>query len=107
MRLLATIVLLGAVLSPPLHAQDADAATVPADAAAEASSPGVPLAEIRRFVSVYNAVRQAYVDPVDDEELMRELVATSLARLGHRNVAVYDGSMSEWSADPDAPMEVG
>ena len=35
------------------------------------------------------------------------LTAFALARLGHGNVAVYDGSMSEWAADPAAPMEVG
>ena len=27
--------------------------------------------------------------------------------LGHRNVAVYDGSMSEWVRDPSLPMETG
>ena len=27
-----------------------------------------------------------------------------LHRLGHPNVAVYDGSLSEWSADPTLPM---
>jgi thiosulfate/3-mercaptopyruvate sulfurtransferase len=35
------------------------------------------------------------------------LTAFALARLGHDDVAVYDGSLSEWSADPDAPMETG
>ena len=33
--------------------------------------------------------------------------AFALALLGHENVAVYDGSMSEWAADPDMPMETG
>ncbi|MDE2487137.1 MAG: sulfurtransferase [Alphaproteobacteria bacterium] len=33
--------------------------------------------------------------------------ALALTRLGHPDVAVYDGSMSEWSRDPDAPMELG
>jgi len=31
--------------------------------------------------------------------------ALALTRLGHPSVAVYDGSMSEWAADPAAPME--
>ena len=30
-----------------------------------------------------------------------------LALLGHDNVAVYDGSLSEWTRDPAAPMETG
>jgi thiosulfate/3-mercaptopyruvate sulfurtransferase len=33
--------------------------------------------------------------------------AFALTMLGHRNVAVYDGSLSEWTKDPSAPMEVG
>jgi thiosulfate/3-mercaptopyruvate sulfurtransferase len=35
------------------------------------------------------------------------MAALALTRLGHPNVAVYDGSMSEWSQDPAAPMELG
>jgi len=30
-----------------------------------------------------------------------------LALLGHDNVALYDGSLSEWVKDPAAPMETG
>jgi len=33
--------------------------------------------------------------------------ALALTRLGHPAVAVYDGSMSEWSRDPSLPMETG
>jgi thiosulfate/3-mercaptopyruvate sulfurtransferase len=35
------------------------------------------------------------------------MAALALTRLGHPAVAVYDGSLSEWSRDPDAPMETG
>ena len=33
--------------------------------------------------------------------------ALALTLLGVRNVAVYDGSLSEWTADPTLPMETG
>jgi thiosulfate/3-mercaptopyruvate sulfurtransferase len=35
------------------------------------------------------------------------MAALALTRLGHPQVAVYDGSLSEWSRDPAAPMETG
>jgi len=35
------------------------------------------------------------------------MAALALTRLGHPDVAVYDGSLSEWSRDPAAPMETG
>jgi thiosulfate/3-mercaptopyruvate sulfurtransferase len=33
--------------------------------------------------------------------------ALALTLLGVPNVAVYDGSLAEWSADPSLPMETG
>jgi thiosulfate/3-mercaptopyruvate sulfurtransferase len=33
--------------------------------------------------------------------------ALALHLLGHANVAVYDGSMSEWVLDPSLPMDIG
>jgi thiosulfate/3-mercaptopyruvate sulfurtransferase len=35
------------------------------------------------------------------------LNAFALELLGHRDVAVYDGSLSEWARDPQAPMATG
>ena len=34
----------------------------------------VPLDEIRRYVAVYNAIKAAYVEPVDDHELMQSAI---------------------------------
>ncbi|MHB8912271.1 MAG: S41 family peptidase [Lysobacter sp.] len=34
----------------------------------------VPLDEIRRYVAVYNAVKQAYVEPIDDAKLMHSAI---------------------------------
>ncbi len=67
----------------PVTAWSQQAAAQPADApAAEADNPDaeesasskVPLDEIRRYVAVYNAVKQAYVDPVDDKQLMQSAI---------------------------------
>lgn len=33
--------------------------------------------------------------------------ALALTLTGHGKVAIYDGSLSEWTADPDLPMETG
>ena len=38
--------------------------------AAESAASGVPLEEIKRYVAVYNAIKEAYVEPVDDKALM-------------------------------------
>ena len=85
MRPLSSAVLLlalsGAWPGFPLQAQDAaaqepqaaddDAAAAPAEAK---PSSRVPLEEIQRYVAVYNAIKQGYVDPVDDHKLMQSAV---------------------------------
>ena len=40
----------------------------------EAADSKVPLDEIRRYVAVYNAIKAAYVEPVDDHELMQSAI---------------------------------
>ena len=57
---------------PPQDAQDPLASDDPDAAKTDAAK--VPLDEIRRYVMVYNAIRQAYVDPVDDHALMQSAV---------------------------------
>ena len=42
--------------------------------AAETAATKVPLDEIRRYVGVYNAVKEAYVEPVDDKKLMQSAI---------------------------------
>ena len=41
----------------------------------------VPIDDIQRFVAVYNAVKQAYVDPVDDHTLMHNAIRGLLTGL--------------------------
>jgi carboxyl-terminal processing protease len=59
----------------PAMAQDAKPAA-PSDPkpATEAEVSKVPLEEIRRYVNVFNAVKQAYVEPVEDRKLMQSAI---------------------------------
>lgn len=60
---------------PPVEVQGEEpraAATAPGEdpEAAESAASAVPLEEIKRYVSVFMAVKEAYVEPVDDKTLM-------------------------------------
>ncbi len=74
-----------ALFASPGWAQKAGPAAAQASAddpeANEAAVSKVPLDEIRRFVAVYNAVKQAYVDPVEDKKLMHAAVRGLLSDL--------------------------
>ena len=71
----------------PAESAPAAAPTAPAEAGPEAEEAAVDpkdkvsLDEIRRFVSVFRAVKQAYVDPIDDEKLMRAAIRGLLTDL--------------------------
>lgn len=54
-------------------AEGSDGTTAEADGN-EGTDSRVPLREIHRFVAVYNAVKEAYVDPVEDAELMQSAI---------------------------------
>ncbi|WP_426661543.1 S41 family peptidase [Rhodanobacter aciditrophus] len=79
--------------APYLHAQTAPAASAPeppvelapthvhANAPAKAGDTQVDLQDIRRFSRVYDIVRQAYVEPVGNHELMKDAITGMLAGL--------------------------
>ena len=81
--------------APFIHAQTAPApaASAPepptdlapthvrADASAKAADNQVDLQDIRRFSRVYDIVRQAYVEPVGNKELMKDAITGMLAGL--------------------------
>src|SRR5690349_4980213 len=102
--------------------QEADEAA-PADDpdAAESAATEVPLAEIKRFVGVFNAVRAAYVDPVSDEQLMHAAVKGLLLGLDPHSTyfdkedaeafdeetsGAYEGIGVEVQPQPDGSIEV-
>jgi C-terminal peptidase (prc) len=60
--------------SPPPAAEQAEVAPSDDPDAAESAATKVPLDEIRRYVGVFNAVREAYVDPVSDRKLMQSAI---------------------------------
>ena len=79
---------------------EAPEAPVPAsddpDASDERTGPAskVPLREIRRYVAVYNAIKEAYVDPVEDRELMQSAIQGLLLDLDPHS-AYLDRDQSE------------
>ena len=99
MRLRPTFLAVALMLALPASAQqqaEQDPPTAPTQApevaavddpdGAESVGKQVPLAEIRRFVSVYNAIREAYVEPVADEKLMHSALRGLLLDLDPHSV---------------------
>lgn len=85
-RLRPTLIALSLTLScasVATLAQDVPVAPAPPplDAAAEPAAERVSLDEVRRFVSVFRAVQQAYVDSVDDQQLMQSAIRGLLTDL--------------------------
>jgi carboxyl-terminal processing protease len=82
MRRVLPLALLLALAGGSVHAQEQAAPPVEPPTvgssddpdAAETAPSNVPLDEIRRYVAVYNAVKDAYVEPVDDRKLMQSAI---------------------------------
>lgn len=98
----------------------------PADTAATKKTDGndaskVPLEEIRRYVSVFNAVKYAYVEPVEDRKLMQSAIRGLLLDLDPHSTylvrsdaqafdedtnGAYDGIGVEVQQQPDGTILV-
>ena len=89
--------------------------------AAETAPSKVPLDEIRRYVAVYNAVKDAYVEPVDDKKLMHSAIRGLLLDLDPHSTyfdkedaeafdeqatGAYDGVGVELLQQPDNTLRV-
>jgi carboxyl-terminal processing protease len=114
--------------APTAPADAADADETPPDIAAsddpdaaESAATKVPLEEIRRYVSVYNAVKDAYVDPVDDKALMHAAIKGLLLDLDPHSAylerqdaeafeegssGAYDGIGVEVLEQPDGTVKI-
>lgn len=64
-------------------------------------------AELRALFAATGALEKARVICYCGGGISATMDALALTLLGHPSVAVYDGSMAEWSRDPDMPMETG
>lgn len=88
-------------------------------ASSDVTNPAVSLDEIRRFVSVFRAVEQAYVDGVEDDRLMRSAIRGLLLdldphsvylehdeteALGEQTSGAYDGLGLEVMQQPDRTL---
>ena len=87
----------------------------------DAESETVPLEEIRRYVAVFNMVREAYVEPVDDATLMQAAIRGLLhdldphsayleheasENLAERTRGAYEGIGVEIVRQPDDTLKV-
>ena len=82
----------------PLQAQEQagqpDPRTEVGNGQAAVDASRVPLDEIRRYVAVYGAVKQAYVEPVEDSELMQSAIRGLLLDLDPHS-AYLEGDAAE------------
>ena len=120
------LVLLFALCCMPAFAQEAEkepplVASSDDPDAAETAPSKVPLDEIRRYVAVYNAVKDAYVEPVDDKKLMHSAIRGLLLDLDPHSTyfdkedaeafdeqatGAYDGVGVELLQQPDNTLRV-
>jgi thiosulfate/3-mercaptopyruvate sulfurtransferase len=63
--------------------------------------------ELREHFARTGAFERARVISYCGGGIAATLNALALTLAGHPNIAVYDGSLNEWSADPDLPMKTG
>lgn len=74
-------------------------AAEPAKPVAPPAKPAVSLDDIRTFTAVFNLVKQAYVEPVDDKVLMQAAIRGLLAGLDPHSEYLDQRAMDELSED--------
>ena len=86
------------VPASPVH-RPASASSVPAPASASSSSDQVDLKDIRNFSRVYEVVRQAYVEKVDNKTLMKDAITGMLAGLDPHSEYLDRQGLSQLNED--------
>ena len=67
----------------------------------------LPAAQLRKIFAAVGAMKAKKVITYCGGGISATTDSFALMLLGHKNVALYDGSISEWAADPKLPMEIG
>ena len=67
----------------------------------------LPIAELRERFAAIGALASPRVITYCGGGISATMDALALTLLGHRDVAVYDGSMSEWVRHPELPLTLG
>ncbi|MEI7036731.1 S41 family peptidase [Fulvimonas yonginensis] len=93
-----------ALLLAPLHAQEAPAvqggpAAKGAPAPAASAPDRVDLDDVRNFSRVYEVIRQAYVEPVDNKTLMRAAISGMLSGLDPHSEYLDKEGLEQLSED--------
>lgn len=76
-----------------------------AEKAAAENRTGVPLEDIRRYVSVFNTVRQAYVEPVEDRALMQSAIRGLLLDLDPHSAYLVRSEARVFEEDTDGAYD--
>lgn len=63
--------------------------------------------ELRPLFEAVDALKRRRIICYCGGGISATMDALALTRLGATDIAVYDGSMSEWCRDPELPMETG
>ncbi len=90
--------------APPPAAEPTAAAKAEAAAKKEDASK-VPLEEIRRYVSVFNAVKYAYVEPVEDRKLMQSAIRGLLLDLDPHSAYLVRSDAEAFDQDVDGAYD--
>lgn len=92
----------------PVSAQEskpADGEAAKTAKTAEPEASRVPLEEIRRYVSVFNVVKQAYVEPVEDRKLMQSSIRGLLLDLDPHSTYMVRSDAEAFDADTNGAYD--
>jgi carboxyl-terminal processing protease len=103
-HLTTALLLCGATFAGPVFAQQTQP-SADAKASKEAGEIKIPLEEIRRYVNVYNAVKQAYVEPIDDRKLMQSAIRGLLLDLDPHSAYLPKQAADAFAEDSDGAYD--